>query len=82
MSVTHEALALWEQVKANRARIEACERHLFPGGHDVKLGQKHICLACGGSMHLTDIGSYIAGYEAAGGAADDIWPNYRKKRGD
>lgn len=74
------ALTLWEEVKANRRRIDACERHLFPGGTDIKLGQKHFCLNCGGALQLTDIGPYIQGYEAAGGAADDIWPGYRKAK--
>jgi hypothetical protein len=75
-----DVLSLWEQVKANNRALEACERHLFAGGPVVKLGDKYPCLACGGSMRLTDIGPYIQGYEAAGGSADDIWPGYRKPR--
>lgn len=71
------AQTLWAQVKANRARIEDCKRHRFPGGAGIRLGQKHVCLECGGEMQLTEVGPYIRGYEAAGGNADDIWPSYR-----
>jgi hypothetical protein len=72
-----EALLLWDQVKANIARLSACKRHRFEAT-SVHLGQKHPCLECGGKISLTDLGQYIAGYEAHGGSADDIWPGYRK----
>lgn len=75
-----DAKSLWEDVKANRRKIDECERHLVPGGTDIKLGQKHVCLNCRGALQLTDIGPYIQGYEAAGGQADDVWPGYRRAR--
>jgi hypothetical protein len=67
---------LWAEVKANRAKLDGCARHRFEA-KPVKLGEKQICLMCGGTISLTDMGNYIRGYEAAGGSADDIWPGYR-----
>ena len=72
-----EVLSIWEQVKANRAKLDGCARHRFEGVRQVKLGSKHVCLVCGGEMGLTSIGDYIKGYEAHGGSVDDIWPGYR-----
>jgi hypothetical protein len=71
--------SLWEAVKENSAKKAACKRHRFEP-HPVKLGEKQTCLDCGGTMSLTDMGNYIAGYEAAGQSADDIWPGYRAVR--
>lgn len=73
-----DVLQIWEEVKANKARLDACPRHRFPGG-SVKIGQKVICQACGGGMSLTDAGSYVRGYEAKGGSADDIWHGWHEK---
>ncbi|WP_448043834.1 hypothetical protein [Bradyrhizobium liaoningense] len=69
--------ALWEQVKANSARIRGCKRHRFEA-KPVKLGQKQTCLECGGQISLTDMGNYIAGFVAAGGDANAIWPGWTK----
>ena len=71
-----EVLSIWEQVKANQARVNSCARHKF-SGERVRLGQKMTCENCGGTMSLTDIGKYISGYEAAGKSCDDIWLGYR-----
>lgn len=68
---------LWEKVKANRRAVEACQRHRFAPNGPILPGRGLVCLACNGSMQLTEIGAYIRGYEAAGGDANDIWPNYR-----
>lgn len=73
-----DTAAILAEVRANRARLEGCKRHRFEPPALVKLGLKLTCSACGGEMHLTDISYYIAGYEAAGGLADDVWPGYRK----
>lgn len=70
-----KVLSIWEQVKANSARLKGCARHRFSGGK-VKIGQKMTCLVCGGEMDLPRIGEYIRGYKAGGGSADDIWPEY------
>lgn len=74
-----ELQSIAAEVKANWGRIRACKRHNFKGGA-VTLGQKHVCLACGGEVDNTYIGAYIDGYEAGGGAADDVWPRYRSVR--
>jgi hypothetical protein len=72
--------SLWEAVKANRRAVEACKRHSFAPNGPILLGRGLVCQACNGSMQLTEIGSYIRGYEAAGASADDIWPGYRKEK--
>jgi hypothetical protein len=70
---------LWEEVKANLRKLSACPKHKFPGGK-VRVGERVRCENCGGEMGLSNIGSYIAGYEAAGMPADDIWPGYTRDR--
>ena len=70
-----DVLSIWEQVKENSRKLHACKRHRFPGGK-VKLGDKARCLECGGELGLVPIGEYIRGYEAAGGLAADIWPDW------
>lgn len=67
---------VWQEVKANRAKLNGCKRHHFDGGEIKKLGAKYICRHCGGTEGLSSIGDYIKGYEAAGGNADDIWPGW------
>ena len=74
-----EIRGIWEQVKANSAKLRSCNRHRFEASQ-VKLGQKMICLNCGGTISLTDVGYYIRGYEANGGNADDIWPGFHKPK--
>jgi hypothetical protein len=70
--------AIWDQVKANSAKLEACPCHRFAGG-PVQIGQRHLCLECGGEMAGSDLLWYIRGYEAAGGAADIIYPRWHTK---
>lgn len=71
---------IWEDVKANSARLRACARHRFDG--DFQIGKRKVCLVCGGGMSLTDIGNYIRGYEAAGGNADAVWPGFQKPKSE
>jgi hypothetical protein len=81
--VTIDTRKIWEEVKANRAKLDACPRHRFTGGDTIlglRIGQKMTCTVCGGQMELTDVGQYIRGYEAAGKPADDIWPGFRGKK--
>ena len=73
-------LSIWEQVKANAARLDACPRHRFEPVGGVKLGEKLTCTTCGGTMGLVDIGNYIKGYVAAGKSADDVWPGFNDRR--
>lgn len=72
------AATLWAEVKENLRKIRACSRHRFVA-QAVKLGQKVVCQNCSGQMGLTSIGDYIAGYKAAGGDVNDIWPDYEGK---
>lgn len=68
---------IWKEVKANRAKLKSCKVHRFEGGEVKKLGAKYVCLNCGGTEDLTSIGDYIAGYVAAGGDAETVWPGWR-----
>jgi hypothetical protein len=72
-----DAKSLWAEVQENSRNLRACKRHRFER-ETVTLGMKINCLNCGGYLRLTDIGQYIAGYEAAGGTATDIWPAYKE----
>lgn len=67
---------IFEDVKANIAKLLACKRHRFTAGVRPAFGQKLTCQECGGTMGLMSAGEYIRGYEAAGGNADDVWPGY------
>ena len=70
-----ELKALWQDAKDNVDRLHGCARHRFDA---VQPGKRVTCLECGGVMSLSDIGNYIRGYVAAGGAADDIWPGWTR----
>lgn len=71
-----DTAAILKQVKANRRLVDGCKLHRFEA-RNIKPFHKATCLACGGEMGLVQIGFYIKGYEAGGGKADDVWPNYR-----
>lgn len=68
---------IWADVQDNSRRTRECPRHAFTADL-VKLGERLTCKNCGGTLRLTDIGQYIAGYVAAGGNAADIWPAYAR----
>lgn len=70
--------SIWEEVKNNQKKIRGCKKHYFGNAGPLKLGQKLTCENCGGVMGLSEIGSYIRGYEAAGGAATDIISDWQK----
>jgi len=72
-----DVTSIWQDVKRNRAALDGCPRHRFAGVQVRTLGEKFRCEACNGQMSLTDIGSYIRGYVAAGGRPDDIWPGWK-----
>ncbi|MFA6619298.1 MAG: hypothetical protein WCT23_09550 [Candidatus Neomarinimicrobiota bacterium] len=63
---------IWKEVQENQKKLRGCKRHCFGAAKPLQLGQKLICQNCGGVMGLSDIGNYIRGYQAAGGAATDI----------
>ncbi len=67
--------SIWEEVKANHAKLSACERHNFTP-QLVGLGKRVTCNRCNGSMTLTNVGEYIRGYVASGNSSDDIWPGW------
>lgn len=76
--------AIFEAVRANRDKLDACRRHLFEGavpgiegGVGAMFGRKMECKACGGSMDLIAINHYVRGYEAHGGDGNDILPGWR-----
>lgn len=76
MTFTKEdASRIWEQAKRNIAQLRECPAHRFRGGAPA-IGKKMVCFNCKGEISLPDIGTYIAGYVAAGGDAADIWPEY------
>lgn len=71
--------AIWEEVKDNQKKIRGCRKHSFGTVGPLKIGQKLICHNCGGTMNLSDIGSYIRGYQAAGGSATDIIADWQER---
>ena len=73
-----EILSIWEEVKANKARLDACPRHRFTPV-PVRLGDRFTCTACGGVVNLADLGNYVKGYRAAGGDPNDIWPGWDRR---
>lgn len=70
------ARKIWEEVKANSAKLNSCKIHKFSG--PATIGRRKICESCGGELSLTDILSYVKGYQAAGGNAADVWPEWVK----
>ena len=78
--MTSTGETLLADVMTNRSLLRGCERHLFKHS-PYRIGQRIPCDNCGGLMRGPEIANYIQGYEAAGGGADDIWPNYRTRKG-
>jgi hypothetical protein len=73
-----EAAALFEQVKANRAKIDGCRKHRFDiGDPPYRFGQKFVCANCGGEMDAVQAFRYCQGYEAAGGDPNEVIPGFR-----
>lgn len=69
---------LWEDIKANTAKLNACPRHAFGsvvGDRTLGVRSRHnkrTCQNCGGTMEDSAIVTYTRGYKAAGGNPDDI----------
>lgn len=80
MAGSESVKSIWQEVKDNRKALDSCSLHQFEPPEELKLGAVYICKNCGGKKRLPPIGDYIGGYEAAGGNADDIWPEWRKKK--
>jgi hypothetical protein len=77
--ISEASRKLWEEVKENHRRQEACPKHHFTYDK-VQIGKPIECDNCGGTMQFTDAGMYVKGYMAAGGNADDVWPGWFTKR--
>lgn len=65
-------------VRENVERLRNCRRHRF-ADDAPPLGQRWVCTECGGSLQITEVMSYCAGYVAAGGYAGVIWSGYTKR---
>lgn len=62
--MTIDAKALWEEVKANQAKLRTCAGpHSFYGWPPVKpeIGKKYTCALCGGIMQSLDVSIYMKG---------------------
>lgn len=55
MAISPESQKIWDNVKANRTRLDGCKRHLWLY-EKVTFGQPIKCEHCGGTMQLTDAG--------------------------
>lgn len=53
-------LGIWESVKANQARLDACPLHDF-GELQNKLGARYTCRNCGGHTDASAVSWYQAG---------------------
>lgn len=58
-----ELMSIWDQVKANHARLESCKRHDFGSMDAHKLGAKYTCRACGGTADAVAVSWYRRGLE-------------------
>lgn len=70
--------SIWAEVRANRAKLNSCDRHRFDPPADRKLGDRLTCTRCFGEMSATDAVMYCRGYAAAGRDPHDIWPELEK----
>ena len=64
---------LWQDVKANQARLSGCAGHVFGRVVLKRISDDVSCCKCGGKMTIGDIHSYAKGYAAAGGNPLDVW---------
>jgi hypothetical protein len=71
-----DAAALMAEVRENQRKLKNCPRHRFAGG-PIKLGAKHTCLWCGGSISNSDLLSYCRGFAAAGGDPNVVYPEWQ-----
>lgn len=70
-----DIMSIWDEVKANKEKLKACPQHRFDA-LEVKIGQKIVCLECGGTMGLTQAADYVTGYRDAGGDPEKVWPGF------
>ena len=58
---TEEAKRIFEEVKANHARLAACERHDFEPIDAAKRRSPHRCRRCGGELNALNVSWYNRG---------------------
>jgi hypothetical protein len=68
---------IWQDVKANRIKRQACPRHTI-APNSYTFGRKVTCLNCEATIQATEYMAYVEGYVAAGGEANDVWPGWEK----
>lgn len=56
-----DILSMWDEVKANHAKLDGCARHDFGSVDDRKLGARYTCRACGGWTDATAVMWYERG---------------------
>lgn len=81
MELGFDPKLVFEEIKANQQRLDACKRHHFPSwpqNISTHLGLKVDCSNCGGRMDARMVASYTRGYVAAGGNPNDIIPGWSK----
>lgn len=61
---------LWEDIKANHAKLDACSGHRF--GPPGSILRTRTCLKCGGTMDTAGISWYIQGWVHRGGDPKDV----------
>jgi hypothetical protein len=66
-----ELLAIWDQVKANQARLDGC-----PGPHDFRSipgnARRQRCATCGGELDLCNVLHYQEGLKHGRAAAREV----------
>lgn len=62
------------EIKANRAKLDACKRHKFIVTEVLQ--RDVVCLNCSGKMRKLDALHYRDGYMAHGGNAKDVFEYY------
>ncbi|UAG58633.1 hypothetical protein Guyu_038 [Pseudomonas phage Guyu] len=76
--VKEDGPRIFEEIKANRAKLEACPKHHFNiGDPPYKFGAKFTCTNCGGTMDAVQAFRYCQGYEAAGGDPNEVIEGFR-----
>jgi hypothetical protein len=72
----HETITnLMRDAFENSLRQSICARHYFTGPP----AERKTCRNCASSVEMTAIINYMRGYQAAGGALDDIWTDWAKE---
>ena len=61
----NEMLSIWEMVKANQAKLNACPRHDLHAVELGKVGTKYECRCCGGQSDASSVHWYEKGLSHA-----------------